>query len=173
MRKSLFTLSTYASIVALFWTLTVQGQTKSNASLTVEADKLGPLVSPSLYGIFFEEINLAGDGGLYGELLRNRSFEESSNPVHWKLVKEGVADGEMSIDSIYVLSEKNTHYLKLKVLHALEGYVGIANNGYWGIPVKKGVEYQLSLYAKTPDGIIRSLTAQGFSIVERGRPSEE
>jgi len=123
----------------------------------VEADKLGPRVSPTLYGIFFEEINLAGDGGLYAELIRNRSFEESTKPVHWKFVKEGVADGEMSIDSIYVLTEKNTHYLKLKVLHALEGYVGVANDGYWGIPVKKGEEYELSLCAMTPDGIIRSL----------------
>ena len=135
------------------------GQSKSTASLLVEADKPGALVSPSLYGIFFEEINLAGDGGLYGELLRNRSFEESTTPVHWKLVKEGVADAEMSIDSIYVMSEKNTHYLKLKVLQALEGYGGIANEGYWGIPVKKGAEYDLSLYALSPDGINRSLVA--------------
>jgi alpha-L-arabinofuranosidase len=125
----------------------------------VQADKLGARVSPSLYGIFFEEINLAGDGGLYGELLRNRSFEESNKPVHWKFLKEGVADGEMSIDSIYVLSEKNTHYLQLKVLHALEGYVGVTNDGYWGIPIKKRAEYDLSLYAMTPDGINRSLTA--------------
>jgi alpha-L-arabinofuranosidase len=135
------------------------GQSKSTASLTVEANKLGPIVSPSLYGIFFEEINLAGDGGLYGELIRNRSFEESTMPIHWKLVQEGVAEGQMSIDSIYVMSEKNTHYLKLKVLQALEGYVGIANEGYWGIPVKKGAEYDLSLCALTPDGINRSLVA--------------
>lgn len=149
----------YASILALFWTCLASGQSKSTASLVVEADKLGPAVSPSLYGIFFEEINLAGDGGLYGELVRNRSFEESTKPVHWRLVKEGMADGEMSIDSIYALSENNTHYLKLKVLHALDGYVGAANDGYWGIPVKKGSEYDLSLYAMTPDGINRSLIA--------------
>ena len=134
-------------------------QLKSTASLVVDADKPGPGVSPTLYGIFFEEINLAGDGGVYGELLRNRSFEESTTPVHWKLVKEGVADGEMSIDSLSVLSEKNTHYLKLKVLLGLEGYVGIANEGYWGIPVKKGSAFDLSFYAMTPDGINHSLVA--------------
>lgn len=146
-----------ASIGYLVLPTMALGQSKSTASLVVEADKLGPRVSPSLYGVFFEEINMAGDGGLYGELVRNRSFEESIKPVHWKLVKEGVADAEMSIDSIYVMSEKNTHYLKLKVLLALEGYVGIVNEGYWGIPVKKGEEFDLSLYAMTPDGINRSL----------------
>jgi alpha-L-arabinofuranosidase len=149
----------FTSIIALFSAGRAAAQSKSTASLVVEADKPGPRVSPSLFGTFFEEINLAGDGGLYGELIRNRSFEESTKPVHWKLVKEAAADAEMSIDSIYVLSEKNTHYLKLKVLLALEGYVGVANEGYWGIPVKKGVEYDLSLYAMTPDGINRSLTA--------------
>ena len=148
-----------ASISVLFYAGTATGQSTSTATLTVDADKHGPRVSPLLYGVFFEEINLGGDGGLYGELIRNRSFEESTTPVHWKFVKEGVADGEMSIDSIYVLSEKNTHYLKLKVLHALEGYVGVANDGYWGIPVRKGEEFDLSLYAMTPDGINRSLIA--------------
>jgi alpha-L-arabinofuranosidase len=143
----------------LFCLCNASAQPQSTAALTVDAGKMGPRVSPSLYGIFFEEINLAGDGGLYGELLRNRSFEESDKPVHWKFVKEGVADGEMSIDSIYVMSERNTHYLKLRVLHALEGYVGVANEGYWGIPVKKGEEFELSLYSMTPDGINRSLVA--------------
>jgi alpha-L-arabinofuranosidase len=148
-----------ATVVSLCIVSLVYGQSTSTATLTVDAGKPGPRVSPSLYGIFFEEINLAGDGGLYGELIRNRSFEESDRPVHWKFVKEGVADGEMSIDSIYVMSEKNTHYLKLRVLHALEGYVGVANEGYWGIPVRKGAEYELSVCAMTPDGINRSLIA--------------
>ena len=157
MRKIQANLLTVVSIVFLLWSSLAVGQSKSTASLVVEANRLGARVSPSLYGVFFEEINLAGDGGLYGELIRNRSFEESTNPVHWKLVKEGMADGEMSIDSIYVLSEKNTHYLKLRVLQALEGYVGVVNEGYWGIPIKKAEEYELSLYAMTPDGINRSL----------------
>ena len=160
-------LLTYASILSLFWTCVASGQSKSTATLVIEADKPGPRVSPSLYGIFFEEINHAGDGGLYGELVRNRSFEESANPDHWKMVKEGMVDGEMSIDSIYALSEYNTHYLKLKVLHAIDGYVGVANDGYWGIPVRKGSAYDLSLYAKTPDGINRSLVALLEALDER------
>ena len=56
------------------------------AKLTVHVDRPGPKISPTLYGIFFEEINLAGDGGLYAELVRNRSFEDADKPDHWSLV---------------------------------------------------------------------------------------
>lgn len=129
------------------------GQENPTASLLIHADKPGPRISPTLYGIFFEEINCAGDGGLYAELIRNRSFEESSTPAHWSMIKEGMVDAEMSVDSMYSMSEKNEHYLKIKVLLALEGYVGVANSGYWGIPVTKGASYDLSMNAMALDGI--------------------
>ncbi len=132
-------------------------QTKPSASLTIHADELGPKISPTLYGIFFEEINCAGDGGLYGELIRNRSFEESDSPIHWRMIKEGMVDAEMTVDSMYSVSEKNEKYLKVKVLLALEGYVGVANSGYWGIGVIKGASYVLSLNAMALDGINDSL----------------
>jgi alpha-L-arabinofuranosidase len=133
-------------------------QPSLSASLTVHADRPGPKISPSLYGIFFEEINHAGDGGLYAELLRNRSFEESSQPVHWRMVKEGMVDAEMAIDSLYSVSEKNEKYLKIKVLLALEGHIGIANSGYWGIAVTKGSSYDCSLYAMALDGLNKAVT---------------
>ena len=135
------------------------GQMNPNASLVVHADKEGPRISPMLYGVFFEEINHAGDGGLYAELIRNRSFEEAATPVHWRMVKEGMVDAEMVVDSMYSRSEKNEHYLKLKVLLALDGYVGVANSGYWGIPVSKGASYEFSMYAMALDGINGSLRA--------------
>ena len=134
-------------------------QTNPKASLIIHADKEGPRISPTLYGIFFEEINHAGDGGLYAELIRNRSFEEAATPVHWRLVKEGMVDAEMTVDSMYSISEKNEHYLRLKVLLALEGYVGVANSGYWGIPVVKGSSYEFSMSAMALDGINGSLVA--------------
>lgn len=133
-------------------------QPSLSASLTVHADRPGPKISSSLYGIFFEEINHAGDGGLYAELIRNRSFEESDRPVHWRMVKEGMVDAEMSIDSLYSVSEKNEKYLRIRVLLALEGHIGIANSGYWGIAVTKGSSYDCSLYAMALDGLNKSVT---------------
>ena len=121
-------------LLVAFWSCSAIAQTNPAASLTIHADKPGPQISPTLYGIFFEEINCAGDGGLYAELIRNRSFEESSTPVHWRMIKEGMVDAEMSVDSMYSVSEKNEHYLKMKVILALEGFVGVANSGYWEFP---------------------------------------
>lgn len=53
------------------------------ATITISADKPGHKVAPTLWGVFFEDINLSADGGLYAELLRNRSFEDSDEPQHW------------------------------------------------------------------------------------------
>lgn len=63
----------------------------ASASLSVRADRPGAKISPMLYGIFFEEINCAGDGGLYAELVRNRSFEDADKPEHWSLETSGGA----------------------------------------------------------------------------------
>ena len=70
-----------------------------SAKLTVHVDRPGVKISPMLYGIFFEEINHAGDGGLYAELIRNRSFEDSDKPEGWTLVADGEAKGEIPIDT--------------------------------------------------------------------------
>src|SRR5207247_2419525 len=106
----------------------------ASAILTINADHPGPKISPTLYGIFFEEINCAGDGGIYGEMIRNRSFEDSDKPDHWSLVTTGTAKGEMAVDTARPLSEKNPHSLKLTITSAGDGRVAIANDGYWGIP---------------------------------------
>lgn len=85
------------------------------ATLTVDVDKPGPKVSPMLYGIFFEEINCAGDGGLYAELVRNRSFEDSDKPDHWSLLASGTRKGEIAIDTSKPMSEKNRRSLRLAI----------------------------------------------------------
>lgn len=123
----------------------VFGQT---AKLTIHADRPGPKVSPTLYGIFFEEINCAGDGGLYAELVRNRSFEDANKPDHWSLVADDAAKGEISIDDALPMSPKNPHSLKLAIAAGGKGRVGVANSGYWGISLQKDAVYDLSLSAR-------------------------
>ena len=73
-----------------------------DARITVQADKLGANISPLLYGIFFEEINRAGDGGLYAEMLQNRSFEDAPTPLGWTL--EESAGNDVCIASTYDVS---------------------------------------------------------------------
>ena len=73
-------------VAVIFTTVTARPQT---ATVTIQANLPGARISSNLFGIFFEEINFGGDGGLYGEMLRNRSLGNSSNPDYWTLVTQG------------------------------------------------------------------------------------
>src|SRR3974390_1180642 len=124
----------------LFWRLTVvmvissmtgllAGAAVPVASITVQGDQPGVPISSNLFGIFFEEINSAGDGGLYAELVRNRSLEDASNPANWSLVTSGGATGTLTVDNSLPLSSTNSNALKLT--QSGSGTAGAANTGFW------------------------------------------
>lgn len=103
------------------------------AKLNVKVDQPGVKVSPTLYGIFFEEINRAGEGGLYGEMLLNRSFEDMGAPAGWTMVASGEAKGTMTLDRSRPLNANNPTSLKLEIASVpASGRVGIVNEGYKG-----------------------------------------
>jgi alpha-L-arabinofuranosidase len=121
------------------------------ATITVQVDKPGIKISPMLYGLFFEEINRAGDGGIYAEMVQNRSFEDAADkPVAWSLVKPEGAEATMALDTAGPLNDKNPHWLRLEVAGtgAGGGKVGVANDGFKGMAVRKATGYALSLYAR-------------------------
>ena len=130
--------------------------------ITLDLAKPGANVSPMLYGLMTEEINHSYDGGLYAELIRNRIFKDSkTSPEGWSLVKENPS-AEASIKLIgaeeHVPNDERRNglngamqaCLRLTVEKA-DGRVGIANEGYWGIPVKPSTTYQASFYIKGTD----------------------
>ncbi len=129
----------------------------SSGTITVQADQPGVQISSNLFGIFFEEINSAGDGGIYAELVRNRSFEDASTPVYWTLVTSGGAGGTMTLDTSLPLSATNLHSLKLAQIGT--GAAGVANSGFWGIPLSQGATYNLGFYARASLGYSGSITA--------------
>jgi hypothetical protein len=135
----------------VYWKLiskSTQWPPTQQAAIKVQVDQPGVKIAPTLYGIFFEEINHAGDGGLYAELIRNRSFEDSDKADPWTLVTGGTRQGEIAIDSSKPMSEKNTKSLRLKIAAEGDGRVGATNPGFWGIGLKKGAGYTLTLYAR-------------------------
>ena len=143
------------------------------ATITVDVGKPGVKVSPTLYGIFFEEINRAGDGGLYAEMVQNRSFEDADKPVAWQIVKGDGAEAEMTLDAAQPLNPKNPHALKLAVAKTGRGPVGVANEGFKGMTVRKNATYTLSLYARGGDGfkgvLAVSLESPGGIVVADAR----
>jgi alpha-N-arabinofuranosidase len=118
--------------------------------IQIDAGRPGAPVSPMLYGFMTEEINFCYDGGLYAELVRNRSFKENAKePAHWKLVEEGGGSGAMALDPSQPLNDAIATSLKLTIAQAGgTGRVGIANEGFWGIPVRPSTRYRASFYAK-------------------------
>jgi alpha-L-arabinofuranosidase len=125
---------------------------QKNATITVHADRPGPRVSPLLYGIFFEDINCSADGGLYAELVRNRSFEDSDRPELWSIQSGGDSKVEAAIDTSRPISPRNRRSLRVTIHKPGHARVGVINRGYWGISVKEGEEYRLSLQARAENG---------------------
>src|SRR2546421_5506136 len=111
------------------------------ASIRVDLSAPGVKVSPMLYGIFFEEINHAGEGGLYAEMVRNRSFEEADSPLFWT----AQIGTRIAVDSADPLNDRNPHSLKIEVP---AGGGGISNGGFWGMAVEQGKQYDLTLLAR-------------------------
>ncbi len=101
------------------------------ASIRVQFDKPGVRVSPLLYGIFFEEINRAGDGGLYAEMVQNRSFEDAAAPLGWVRVK---GEGPLALDKSRPLHARNPTSLRL------EAGASAASYGFKGAPYRQGVD---------------------------------
>ena len=119
-------------------------------TITVKLDEPGKKVSPKFYGIFFEEINMAGDGGLYAELIRNRNFEDSKNLDHWQVRAYGKASANVKISPDVPTGGFNKQSALVNVMlpDGMKGAAGISNSGYFGIAVDVGQTYILNLYAK-------------------------
>jgi alpha-L-arabinofuranosidase len=129
------------------------------ATIIVEANNPGHQISPTLFGIFFEDINCSADGGLYAEMVRNRNFEDSSKPDNWHTESSDGAPVVMTLDSSKPASEKNVHSLKVQVTNISSGRAGIANDGFWGMSLIKGEAYELSFLAHGETGFTGPLTA--------------
>ena len=117
-------------------------------TLTLHLDQNAPAVSPGLYGLMTEEINFSYEGGLYGELIRNRSFKDSSHKAaFWSLLQDADGKSTMSLDKKNGISEALPVSLHLDAQNAS----AIANEGFWGIPIRPATTYQGSFYAKCSD----------------------
>lgn len=121
-------------------------------SILVDLTKPLHKVSPLLWGIFFEEINHAGEGGIYAELVKNRDFEDPIPLAGWSIVKEGEVEGEVAVDTTYPLNPNNPRSLKIEVKRLRKGRFGVANEGFWGMKIDRGKLYDLSLYARCEPG---------------------
>ena len=115
----------------------------AQASFNFTTAQRGPVIGPLHYGIFYEEINHAGDGGIYAELIRNGSMEEnSSNPDYWWTI----GDATFSISSQNLMNAAQKRAMHLNLNKAGDG---TRNIGYWGINIVKGQKYRATFWLRT------------------------
>jgi len=142
--------------------------------ISVDAAHPGAAISPSMFGIFFEDINFGADGGLYPELVKNRSFEFQEPLIGWHEVlgfsQKGLDNpkGELSIRTEDPLNPDNPHYLRARVYEP--GY-GFYNTGFRGIGVQSGAEYRFSASIRShgPKAIRFTLTDEKRHEIASGK----
>ena len=125
--------------------------TRADTVLTLDTTKTGAAVSPMLYGLMTEEINHSYDGGIYAELIQNRIFKDNAQtPAHWSVVQDNESAAAITLDETQpIAGTALTTCLRLNAIRASAGHaVGIANDGYWGIPVMPRTMYRASFWAK-------------------------
>ena len=109
---------------------------------TVDAATKGHPIAKTMYGLFFEDINYAADGGLYAELIKNRSFDFDHPTTGWQLF----GNVELCEDGPF---ERNPHYVRLTYSGHRDIHTGLENEGFFGIALKEGAEYRFSVWART------------------------
>jgi alpha-N-arabinofuranosidase len=145
--------------LALLGALGARAQSAAPASLTVQVNKPGAAVNKNMYGLFFEDINFAADGGLYPELVKNKSFETDARLMGWRALGGGANLDTYAVRNEQGISQSNAYYLRLTTRNGASGEAGIENEGFRGMGVKAGGEYTLSFYARRGAGGINGLTA--------------
>ncbi|HEY9125710.1 MAG TPA: alpha-L-arabinofuranosidase C-terminal domain-containing protein, partial [Acidobacteriaceae bacterium] len=135
-----------------------QGASSAPAVLKIQADHTLYPVSPMLYGMMTEEINFSYDGGLYAELVKNRTLRDRDwNQQDWLIVQNASAGAKFEQDKSTGPSEALTDSIKLTVSSATEQEpAGLRNMGYWGYPLKPNTTYKFSVWAKA-DGSLSPL----------------
>ena len=127
-------------------------------TITVDPAAAGPAIADSMYGVFFEDINFAADGGLYAELVRNRSFEflpvdnaAYTSLTAWTPGAEAGGSGTAStVDDAARLNERNRTYLRLALTNPAGWRYGVTNAGYnTGVAVTRGATYDFSVWARS------------------------
>lgn len=124
--------------------LAVTAQATEPARLVVDTSAKGHPIAKTMYGLFFEDINCAADGGLYAELIKNRSFDFDHPTTGWQFF--GAV--ELREDGPFA---RNPHYVRLRCSGHRDIHTGLENEGFFGISLKEGAEYRFSVWARTHD----------------------
>lgn len=120
-----------------------------NKVVNIDATQSVAKVPSTMWGVFFEDINFGADGGLYAELIKNRSFEFTQPLMGWKKLGNADKEGVFLIENRSSENPKNPRFLRVTAGHSEKGELGLENEGFRGMGIKKGVGYDFSVWYRT------------------------
>ena len=126
--------------------LTISGFSFAQRKLSVDVSRTIATVQPTMWGVFFEDINFAADGGLYAELIKNRSFEFPLPMMGWKMNRDKYERGAVVITN-KMNGDVNSKFATV-TLNKAEGNFSLSNEGFMGIGIHSGKQYDFSIMAK-------------------------
>jgi alpha-L-arabinofuranosidase len=165
----------YLALAAVFAAISLNAEP---AKITVDVTHSVHPIAPTLWGVFFEDINMSADGGIYPELVRNRSFEDADTPESWKF--SSAADGKCQASiatasgDVPALNPYNRKSLRIQA----DGAFTLQNEGYWGMNIVSGESYALKLAARADhfdgqlDAKLLSSTGQVLATARLSRVSD-
>ncbi|MBO5687219.1 MAG: carbohydrate binding domain-containing protein [Alistipes sp.] len=134
--------------------------------ITINTKARGAAIQPTMWGLFFEDINYAADGGVYAELVKNRSFEfRPDHYMGWSVF----GNVELRNDGPF---ERNPHYVRLGSSGHSAKWTGLQNEGFFGIGLKRDAEYRFSVWARVPEGGKAMLLVQFIDQSSQGEHQE-
>lgn len=123
---------------------------KNTNKITVNVAKPIASIKPTMWGIFFEDINMAADGGIYAELVKNRSFEFTQPLMGWKILKSDTTSGVLILNQSEI-NPTNPRFARISIGDG-EASFGLANEGFRGMGIKKGMSYHFSVIVRQLEG---------------------
>ncbi len=145
----MFCLKHLVILSSIFFGLHAAGQVK----LEVHADKPAAAIPPTMWGVFFEDINFGADGGLYAELVKNRSFEFPMPMMGWKEVRQQ-ANGKALIINLGEAKPQNPKYAQVTVQTTSQPYA-LINEGFRGMGIHKNDTYEFSIVTRKKEGFVK------------------
>ncbi|UFH54740.1 alpha-L-arabinofuranosidase C-terminal domain-containing protein [Spirosoma sp. KNUC1025] len=112
-------------------------------------------IQPTMWGVFFEDINFGADGGIYAELVKNRSFEFFKPLMGWKVDGKKRTEGDVLIQNRQEKSTSNPRYVRITTSNAGQGDLSMTNEGFRGMGIKPGLRYDFSVLYRVQSGNIK------------------
>ena len=140
----------FLKMVMICFALFLASSAFAQQTITVQVNKPVAKISPTMWGVFFEDINFGADGGIYAELVKNRSFEFTTPLMGWKVEGRKNTEGTLVVQNRQQANTSNPRYIQLKLQNVSKGDLSLVNEGFRGMGIKKDVRYFFSAMYRQP-----------------------